>query len=131
MYRAPNEPVAYNNQPYQPAPYENNYQLRNQPAPLPPVTQQTYQEERYVERREEPVVYHSNHEVQRTSPIESHHRTNELKRSNVRESRYNEYQKRKAEYKYNFFSMIDEPWNRCCEVGKCGTCPGNECVARR
>jgi len=36
-----------------------------------------------------------------------------------------------SEYKYNFFSLIDEPWNRCCEVGKCGTCPGNECIAKQ
>lgn len=51
--------------------------------------------------------------------------------ANRRGSKYDQYRQRVKEYKYNFFSMIDEPWNRCCEVGKCGTCPGNECIARR
>lgn len=40
-------------------------------------------------------------------------------------NRYDDYRKRRAEYKYNIYSLIDEPWNRCCEVGRCGTCPGN------
>jgi hypothetical protein len=44
---------------------------------------------------------------------------------------YDEYRNTKYEYKYNIYSLIDEPWNRCCEVGKCGNCPGNECIARR
>lgn len=48
-----------------------------------------------------------------------------------RGSKYDQYRHRVSEYKYNLFSMIDEPWNRCCEVGKCGNCPGNECIARR
>lgn len=38
---------------------------------------------------------------------------------------YNDYRKAKYDYKYNIYSLIDEPWNRCCEVGNCGTCPGN------
>jgi hypothetical protein len=38
---------------------------------------------------------------------------------------YDDYRKSKYEYKYNIYSLIDEPWNRCCEVGKCGNCPGN------
>lgn len=46
-------------------------------------------------------------------------------------TRYDDYRKRRGEYKYNIYSLIDEPWNRCCEVGRCGTCPGNECIARR
>jgi len=41
------------------------------------------------------------------------------------------YKAKLQEYKYNLFSLIDEPWNRCWEVGKCGNCPGNECIARR
>lgn len=59
--------------------------------------------------------------------------TNELRKSqaNRRESRFDEYKRRARDYKYNFFSMIDEPWNRCCEVGKCGTCPANECIAKK
>lgn len=40
-------------------------------------------------------------------------------------TKYDEYRKRRGEYKYNIYSLIDEPWNRCCEVGRCGTCPGN------
>lgn len=46
-------------------------------------------------------------------------------------NRYNEYRRNPYEYKYNIYSLIDEPWNRCCEVGRCGTCPGNEFIARR
>ena len=34
------------------------------------------------------------------------------------------------DYKYNIYSILDEPWNRCCNVGKCGTCPGNEGIAK-
>ena len=49
----------------------------------------------------------------------------------TRGSKYDQYRHRANEYKYNLFSLIDEPWNRCCEIGKCGNCPGNECVARR
>jgi N-acetylneuraminic acid mutarotase len=44
---------------------------------------------------------------------------------------YAKYAKSESEYKYNIYSIIDEPWNRCCEVGHCGTCSGNECIARR
>lgn len=45
---------------------------------------------------------------------------------NWRGSNYNDYVKKKPyEYKYNIYSLIDEPWNRCCEVGTPGTCPGN------
>lgn len=63
-----------------------------------------------------------------------HTANSDLRRSDAnrnRNSRFKDYVKRKLEYKYNFFSMIDEPWNRCCEVGKCGTCPGNECIAKK
>lgn len=40
----------------------------------------------------------------------------ELRQSqaNRRGSRFDEYKRRAKEYKYNFFSMIDEPWNKCC-----------------
>ena len=91
-------------------------------------------------------TYHQSHETyHHTSPVHTDkapvhtttHTTNlhnsELRGSaaNRRGSKYDQYRTRVKEYKYNFFSMIDEPWNRCCEVGKCGTCPGNECVARR
>lgn len=48
-----------------------------------------------------------------------------------RGSSFDSYKAKLQEYKYNLFSLIDEPWNRCCEVGKCGNCPGNECIARR
>lgn len=52
-----------------------------------------------------------------------------LRRSRFRElrqdPRFDSYHKKINEYKYNIYSVIDEPWNRCCEVGKCGTCPGN------
>ena len=45
--------------------------------------------------------------------------------------RFDQY-KKKNFYKYNLFSMIDEPWNRCCEFGKCGSCcPANECIAKK
>lgn len=44
---------------------------------------------------------------------------------------YSDYRKAKYDYKYNIYSLIDEPWNRMCEVGNCGTCPSNECIARR
>ena len=33
-------------------------------------------------------------------------------------------------YKYNIYSIMDEPWNRCCADGKCGTFPGNEGIAK-
>jgi hypothetical protein len=33
-------------------------------------------------------------------------------------------------YKYNVFSVMDEPWNRCLEGRACGGLPENECVAR-
>ena len=38
-----------------------------------------------------------------------------------KEQRFEDYRKKNG-YKYNFFSMIDEPWNRCCEFGNCGQC---------
>ena len=61
------------------------------------------------------------------------HVTPELRKSHAdnRGSRFADYKRRAQEYKYNFFSMIDEPYNRCFEEGKCGTCPGNECIAKR
>ena len=34
------------------------------------------------------------------------------------------------EYKYNMFSALDEPWNNCCNKKKCGSFPGNECIAK-
>lgn len=34
------------------------------------------------------------------------------------------------DYKYNVFSLVDEPWNRCCVAGKCGSFPGNEGIAK-
>ena len=48
-----------------------------------------------------------------------------------RGSNFDNYKAKLQEYKYNLFSLVDEPWNRCCEIGKCGNCPGNECIARR
>jgi len=33
-------------------------------------------------------------------------------------------------YKYNIFSIIDEPWNRWRAGGKCERTTGNECIAR-
>ena len=33
-------------------------------------------------------------------------------------------------YKYNIFSIIDEPWNRWRGGGKCEKTAGNECMAR-
>lgn len=53
-------------------------------------------------------------------------------KGNLRGSSYQDYAKKKPyEYKYNIYSLIDESWNRCCEMGTPGTCPGNECIARR
>lgn len=51
--------------------------------------------------------------------------------SNQGNSKYEQYRAKSPEYKYNLFSVVDQPWNRCCEVGTCGPCPGNECVAKR
>jgi hypothetical protein len=42
----------------------------------------------------------------------------------------NTYEKKIDQYKYNIFSFVDEPWNRCCEVGSCGGCPDNEFVSK-
>ncbi len=42
-----------------------------------------------------------------------------------RDQRFNNYKKRANDYKYNVFSLIDEPWNRLCEFNTCGSCPGN------
>lgn len=129
-----NQPATYTNQPVtfgnQPATYVNNGSYRRENYPETTVIHNR-QEFNSVERREEPVVHATNTEVHHSTSFDSHQRNTELKRSNVRESRFKEYVKRRPEYKYNLFSIIDEPWNRCCEVGKCGTCPGNECVAKR
>jgi hypothetical protein len=48
------------------------------------------------------------------------------------DSRYDSYLSgsRPADYKYNAFSALDEQWNRCQAGQKCGSCPGNECIAR-
>lgn len=55
-----------------------------------------------------------------------------LRRSRFQEfpsvAKYDSYSakaKTLGDYKYNLYSLIDEPWNRCCEVGNCGNCPGN------
>lgn len=50
-----------------------------------------------------------------------------------RNSGFNDYRDKvkHREYKYNMYSLIDEPWNRLCEVGSCGSFPANECVASR
>lgn len=42
-----------------------------------------------------------------------------------RDQRFSDYKRKNNDYKYNIYSLIDEPWNRLCEVGRCGTCPGN------
>jgi hypothetical protein len=46
---------------------------------------------------------------------------------------FEDYGRSNWNYKYNLFSMIDEPANRCRELGLdgCGGCPGNEIVAAR
>lgn len=41
------------------------------------------------------------------------------------DQRFNNYKRKNNDYKYNIYSLIDQPWNRLCEVGRCGTCPGN------
>lgn len=59
--------------------------------------------------------------------------SSDLRRSDYsnKGDRFNDY-RRKNGYKYNFYSMLDEPWNRCCEFGKCGQCcPPNECIAQK
>ena len=43
---------------------------------------------------------------------------------------YNKQVEEKVDYKYNIYSLVDEPWNRCCEAGKCGQFPGNEGIAK-
>jgi hypothetical protein len=35
------------------------------------------------------------------------------------------YPQKMNAYKYNIYSIIDEPWNRFWEAGKCGSCPDN------
>lgn len=42
-----------------------------------------------------------------------------------RDQRFNDYRQKANDYKYNVFSLIDEPWNRLCEFNTCGSCPGN------
>jgi hypothetical protein len=44
---------------------------------------------------------------------------------------WNQYQRKANDYKYNIFSLADENWNRCMEVGSCGGCPSNEFVSSR
>lgn len=51
----------------------------------------------------------------------------EVVSSDKRFSNYNNLN----EYKYNLFSLIDEPWNRCLQLGKCGSFPANECITRQ
>lgn len=89
------------------------------------------QEVQYVERTSQPtqgerVQY--GHNEQRQSGYQSNTRGSNFE---GRGSKYDLYQQRSKNYKYNFFSMMDEPWNRCCEVGSCGSCPGNGCFASR
>lgn len=50
-----------------------------------------------------------------------------------RPQNFEDYGRSNWNYKYNLFSMIDEPANRCRELGVdgCGGCPGNEIVAAR
>lgn len=89
MHRTHNEPFVYNNQPHQAGTYANNdYHLRNNPAPLQTIIQEPYQENHYVERREEPTVYHSNNQVHH-APVESNLKSNDTRHSNVRGSKYN------------------------------------------
>jgi hypothetical protein len=87
--------------------YGNNSQV---PPPPPPPQTVTYQHQQQQQQQDK------------------------LRKSDYSNSssnkRFNSYQ-RKNNYKYNFFSLIDEPWNRCCEVGSCGTCPGNNCISTR
>ena len=64
MHGAPSQPIVYNHQHNQPI--HNTYEARNNPSTLPPIAQQTYQEDHYVERREEPTVYHSSNQVNHT-----------------------------------------------------------------
>ena len=77
-------------------------------------------------------VVYTNAEHRETRPVVTTSQT-ELRQShaNRRGSRFEDYRRKAKDYKYNFFSLIDEPWNRCCEVGKCGTCPANECIAKK
>jgi len=43
--------------------------------------------------------------------------------------RFSSYLPNANDYKYNCFSAIDEPWNKCVSGLPCGKCPGNECIA--
>ena len=79
------------------------------------------------ERNREPVE----RPVATSSHVVVENRGSNVRGSQTRGSRFDEYRHKRPEYKYNFFSLIDEPWNRCCEFGKCGSCPGNECIAKR
>jgi hypothetical protein len=46
---------------------------------------------------------------------------------------FDDYGKHEADYKYNLFSIVDEPFNKCREFGLqgCTSCPGNEVIASR
>jgi hypothetical protein len=46
---------------------------------------------------------------------------------------YDNYGKHEEEYKYNLFSIVDEPFNKCRELGMqgCASCPSNEVIASR
>lgn len=46
---------------------------------------------------------------------------------------YDNYGKQKEEFKYNLFSIVDEPFNKCRELGLqgCASCPSNEVIASR
>lgn len=87
----------------------------------------------HYEQRPETVTYTN----QQSHPNDVHYRGHnrsdgDFRRSgyDLRGSKYDDYQKKKN-YKYNFFSMLDEPWNRRCEYGTCGSCPANECIAKK
>jgi hypothetical protein len=44
-------------------------------------------------------------------------------------NRFDNYLTADKAYKYNLFSIIDQPWNSCIKGQKCGSLPGNECIA--
>ena len=45
------------------------------------------------------------------------------------QNRFDTYPAPQNSYKYNLFSVADEPWNNCLKGQKCGGLPSNECIA--
>lgn len=119
------EVVEYNRGTYDPH-YPNQYpnQYPNHDISQPGIHHQT------ITTTEEHGYGHEHfrHSFQQPNP---YWKADDLRGSNHhdRKAKYDKYGRR--DYKYNFYSMIDEPWNRCCEVGTCGSFPGNECIAKK